>query len=305
MKKQMLSTAILVLPLMTTLAATDGDDLKTKIDSVSYAMGAAQSNGLRNYAVQQLGVDSAYFADFVRGIREGVSATKTPKEKAYAAGQQIAGDVLEKILPNVNTQIFKAPDETHTLNKALLIEGFITAVESDSLRIPGGIPALAQYLDVNVPLIQASYMEEKYGQNKLDGEKFLAANKKKKGIQTTASGLQYQILTAGTGEKPKETDKVKVHYRGTLIDGTEFDSSYKRDEPTSFAANRVIKGWTEALTLMPVGSKWTLYIPQELAYGDRETGTIPPFSTLIFEVELLEIESTPPPATSGGIELLN
>ena len=105
----------------------------------------------------------------------------------------------------------------------------------------------------------------------------------------TESGLCYKVITEGKGAVPTNTDRVKVHYRGTLIDGTEFDSSYKRNEPTTFGANQVISGWTEALTMMPVGSKWVLYIPQELAYGNRDMGQIKPFSTLIFEVELLEI----------------
>ena len=120
-------------------------------------------------------------------------------------------------------------------------------------------------------------------------EKFLAANAKKEGVQVSASGLQYKVITKGTGEIPTASQKVKVNYRGTLIDGTEFDSSYKRKQPSTFACNQVIKGWTEALTMMPVGSKWMIYIPQELAYGDRESGKIPPFSALVFEVELLEI----------------
>ena len=105
------------------------------------------------------------------------------------------------------------------------------------------------------------------------------------------SGLQYKVLQQGTGAVAKATDKVKVHYEGRLIDGTVFDSSYKRGEPTSFAPNQVIKGWTEALTMMPVGSKWQLYIPQELGYGARGAGKIPPFSTLIFDVEVLAIEN--------------
>ena len=110
-------------------------------------------------------------------------------------------------------------------------------------------------------------------------------------MQKTASGLLYKVIKEGKGEKPVENDKVTVSYKGTLIDGTEFDSSYKRNEPSTFRANQVIKGWTEALTMMPVGSKWELYIPQELAYGARESGgQIKPFSTLIFEVELVGIE---------------
>ncbi len=121
--------------------------------------------------------------------------------------------------------------------------------------------------------------------------KFLAANKLKEGVQTTASGLQYKVLTMGEGAKPAATDTVEVHYRGTLLDGTEFDSSYARNEPISFALNRVIAGWTEGVQLMPIGSKFVFYIAPDLAYGEAGGGPIPPNSTLVFEVELLDIES--------------
>jgi FKBP-type peptidyl-prolyl cis-trans isomerase FklB len=127
--------------------------------------------------------------------------------------------------------------------------------------------------------------------NSKEGADFLAANKKKAGITTTASGLQYKVITAGKGPKPAATSIVKAHYRGTLLDGTEFDSSYKRNEPAEFEVSQLIKGWTEALQLMPVGSKWQLFIPSDLAYGERGAGgTIPPNSALIFELELLSIQ---------------
>ena len=135
-------------------------------------------------------------------------------------------------------------------------------------------------------------LEEKMNAASIEqGVQFLEENKKRPNVVTLPSGLQYKIITKGTGAIPADTSKVKVNYKGTLIDGTEFDSSYKRNEPATFRANQVIKGWTEALTMMPVGSKWELYIPQELGYGGRETGgQIKPFSTLIFEVELVGIE---------------
>lgn len=125
-----------------------------------------------------------------------------------------------------------------------------------------------------------------------EGEAFLATNKAKKGVKTTESGLQYEVLTAGKGASPKETDKVKVHYHGTLTDGTVFDSSVERKEPAGFGVNQVIPGWTEALQKMKVGDKWRLVIPPDLAYGKRGTpdGAIPPNAVLVFEVELLEIE---------------
>ena len=128
--------------------------------------------------------------------------------------------------------------------------------------------------------------------NKKEGETFLAENKKKDGVKTTASGLQYKIIKAGNGAKPKATDTVTVNYRGTLIDGKEFDSSYKRGEPASFPLNGIVPGWTEALQLMPVGSKWQLFLPSGLAYGEHGSGReIGPNATLVFEVELVSINN--------------
>jgi FKBP-type peptidyl-prolyl cis-trans isomerase FklB len=133
-------------------------------------------------------------------------------------------------------------------------------------------------------------MSEQGEKSRKAGEAFLAENKKNKDVKVTASGLQYQVLKEGTGPLPKETDQVKVHYHGTLIDGTVFDSSVERGEPITFGLNQVIKGWVEALQLMKVGSKWKLFIPSQLAYGESPQGKIPPHATLVFEVELLGIE---------------
>ena len=132
-------------------------------------------------------------------------------------------------------------------------------------------------------------MEGKYGANRSAGEEFLKNNKKQKDVVVTSSGLQYKVITKGDGPIPEKSQKVKVHYEGRLLDGTVFDSSYKRGQPATFGVTQVIPGWIEALTMMPVGSKWELYIPQELAYGSRDQKSIPPFSCLIFTVELLEI----------------
>ena len=143
---------------------------------------------------------------------------------------------------------------------------------------------------------QAAARKEAGEKNATEGKKFLDQNKTKEGVKTTASGLQYKVLKEGTGTPPKATDTVKVNYRGTTIDGKEFDSSYKRGEPATFPVNRVIKGWTEGLQLMKPGSKYQLFVPADLAYGERGAGAdIGPNSTLVFDVELLEV--VPPGAT--------
>jgi FKBP-type peptidyl-prolyl cis-trans isomerase FklB len=141
------------------------------------------------------------------------------------------------------------------------------------------------------------------GKNQAEARKFLAENAKRKGIVTTASGLQYRVLAAGSGASPRPTDEVTVNYRGTLIDGTEFDSSYKRGEPATFTVGKLIPGWNEALVLMKPGAKWQLFIPPELAYGDNVTGPIPPGSVLKFDVELLSVRpaSAPPVGAAPGI----
>jgi FKBP-type peptidyl-prolyl cis-trans isomerase FklB len=140
---------------------------------------------------------------------------------------------------------------------------------------------------------QMEVQSKKAAENKTAGEAFLEENKTKEGVKTLASGLQYKVITPGTGDSPDLNDKVKCHYRGSLLNGTEFDSSYQRNEPAVFPVNGVIKGWTEALQLMKEGAKWMLYVPADLAYGDQGAGNvIEPGSTLIFEVELLEIQDT-------------
>lgn len=142
-------------------------------------------------------------------------------------------------------------------------------------------------------IIQKFFEEKEMAKHQVTidaGKKFLSDNAVKEGIQTTESGLQYKVLEEGSGEKPAATDRVTVHYEGRLIDGTVFDSSYERGEPATFGLNQVIPGWTEALQLMKEGGKWEIYLPQELAYGARQAGQIPPYSTLIFKVELIKIE---------------
>ena len=261
-------------------------NLKTDIDSLSYSIGMAQTQGLKGYLTGRLDVDTTYMAEFIKGLNEGANKT-SKKDIAYMAGLQIGQQISNQMMKGINQELF-AGDSTKTISKDNFMAGFIAGTLEK-----GGVmtmEAAQEYTRTAMETIKAKAMEEKYADNKAAGEKFLAENKTKEGVKTTESGLQYKVITEGKGEIPADTCKVNVNYKGTLIDGTEFDSSYKRNEPATFRANQVIKGWTEALTMMPVGSKWELYIPQELAYGSRESGQIKPFSTLIFEVELVGIE---------------
>ena len=170
------------------------------------------------------------------------------------------------------------------ISEDLFNKGFIASLKKDNSIYVDSV-ARKLFMDRSEAIKkaqQAEYLEQ--------NQAWLKENATKEGVKTTASGLQYKVITQGTGAIPKSTDKVVVKYEGKMIDGTVFDSSYKRNPQTSsFRCDQVIKGWTEALTLMPVGSKWQLYIPQELAYGSRDAGQIKPFSALIFDVEILEI----------------
>ena len=260
-------------------------NLKTDVDSLSYAIGMARTEGLDQYLAQQ-GIDSTQMTDFLKGFNEGASKIDK-KDVAYMAGLQIGQMVSKQWVEGFNQQIFGG-DSTQTISRENLLAGFVAGVVGKGIMTK---EEAQTFMQTQMDAVKAKAMEKKYADNKAAGEKFLAENKTKEGVVTTPSGLQYKIITKGTGAIPADSSKVKVNYKGTLIDGTEFDSSYKRNEPATFRANQVIKGWTEALTMMPVGSKWELYIPQDLAYGARETGgQIKPFSTLIFEVELVGIE---------------
>ena len=260
-------------------------NLKNEVDTLSYMMGVNNTQGLNDFLVGRMGVDLNDMDAFIEGFIEASTKT-TKKDKAYMAGLQIGQQVSVDMFDGINQQIF-GNDSVQSLSKADFLAGFIAAVKGNAAF---SLDSARVYVEKHADAIKAKALESRYGENKAAGEAFLAENAKKEGVVTTESGLQYKVIKAGKGEVPTATSTVKVNYKGTLIDGTEFDSSYKRNEPTTFRANQVIKGWTEALTMMPVGSKWELYIPQELAYGARETGgSIKPFSALIFEVELLEV----------------
>lgn len=258
--------------------------LNNSSDSVSYAGGMAITNGLLPY-LQQQGVDTAYMADFIQGFKEMLKSGNDPKKAAYVMGMDIAKQLSMTILPNITKEFTDTPD---SIVKEKLILGFSAALESDSTLFTQ--KDAEEYFRTKQQLNKEAKQEKLYGANREAGRKFLEENAKKDSVVTLPSGLQYQVLVKGEGEVPQATDRVKVNYEGRLIDGTVFDASARHGgEPAEFTPQQVIAGWTEALTMMPVGSKWRLFIPSDLAYGDRDQGQIKPYSTLIFDVELVEI----------------
>ena len=263
-------------------------NLKSDVDTVSYAIGMAQTQGLKEYLVGRLGVDTAYMDDFIKGLNEGANAGDDKKKAAYYAGIQIGQQISNQMVKGINHELF-GEDSTKTISLKNFMAGFIAGTVGKGGLMT--VDSAAQVAQDMMRAIKAKNLEKEFGGNKAEGEKFLAENGKKEGVKLLPSGVQYKVIKEGTGALPKDTSMVKVHYEGKTIDGKVFDSSYKRNEPADFRANQVIKGWTDALVHMPAGSIWEVYIPQELAYGERQQGTdIKPFSTLIFKIELLEVD---------------
>lgn len=275
------------------------DDLDTELDTLAYALGMSQSEGLVSYLGTSMNVDTTKLFEFSVGLLQGTGITDKrlndeedgaalteEEDKAVESGIDIGRQIKNAMMPQIKEHIFG-----NESNESLPIEIFVAGFIQGYWHL-GSVMDLSEAKETAERLIN-KYQQEKtaseYRDNKEAGEKFLEENKKKAGVYTTESGLQYKILRQGTGRIPTAEQTVKVDYEGRLIDGTVFDSSIERGEPAVFGLQQVIAGWTEALSMMPVGSEWEIYIPQELGYGSRETGQIKPFSTLIFKVKLLDI----------------
>lgn len=230
----------------------------------SYALGVAQGESLKQYLVSQLGVDSAYVPEAIRAMTTNISPEERKKAEAFAAGLRIA-EINKRNLPMISQAEFERGLTQSALGTAT------TLTRDSAMQIVEG---------------QFQYQAARYKQANAN---YLIANAKRKGVTTLPSGLQYEVLTKGNGPVATDTTQVEVHYEGSLIDGTVFDSSYKRGKAATFRPDQVIKGWKEALTLMPQGSVWKLYIPASLGYGERGTQSIPGNSTLVFTVEVIKV----------------
>ena len=292
MKKFSILLALIIAIVMGSSCSTPAPkaNLKNEVDSLSYAIGRSQTQDLKQILVMQMGVDSAYINEFVKGFIEGANADKNNKKQtAYLTGVQVGQQIGTRMFEGVSREFMMLydNDSTKQASKDNLVAGFLAGLNDKDSKMT--VEEAQQYAQTTMDNIKNVKIEKEFGGNKDAGIAFLEENKAKAGVVTLPSGLQYKIIKAGKGAIPAATDKVKVHYRGSFIDGTEFETSYTRKDPAEFGVTQVIKGWTEALQLMPVGSKWELYIPQELAYGSNDQGKIKPFSTLIFELELIDI----------------
>ena len=248
-------------------------ELKSKVDSLNKA-------------------NAPKLDQFLKGVKEAIDAGK--EKTPYIQGLTIGNQIADQMLPQFTSIIFAA-DTTKKVNKDQLISGMFGFLRNQELAISTAeagdfVQNKMEKAQEESQMKQESDLKAEHQPELEAAEKFLAENAEREDVVVLPSGLQYEVIKKGTGEIPTENDQVKVHYHGTLIDGTVFDSSIERNEPAVFGVNQVIPGWTEALKLMPVGSKWKVYVPYDLAYGAEDRGTIKPFSTLIFDVELLAIE---------------
>ena len=290
MKKFSIIAALVVAAIVSSCGnGTPKADLKEELDTLSYAAGMTQSQGLKNYLAVQMGVDTTYMDEFIKGLNESAKAGDDPKSKAYYAGVQIGHQISSQIVRSINYQLFGPEDSVNTVSVDNFLAGFVAGVTEK-----GGLMTVHEADSTAMAKFQSfrqKQMEKEYGEWKTKNEEYMASVAKKEGVQALSDGIFYEVEVAGKGEVPTADSKVKVNYEGKIIDGTVFDSSYKRNEPAVFPVGGVIPGWAKALQAMPVGSKWTLYIPQEQAYGAANTGgMIKPYSALIFTFELLGIE---------------
>ncbi len=263
-------------------------DMKNDVDTMSYAVGLAQSQYIRQAIQQGQVIDSTYMKEFVKGIKEGAKAgaDDNKAKAAYIIGLQIGQQLSNQMVKGIEKEVFVG-DSTQHISMKNLLSGFITGVSGKKGVME---PEVAMhYAQTKMEAIKAATLSKTYGDNKAAGEKFLAENKKKPGVVTLPSGLQYKVIKEGNGAIPTDTTLVTVQYEGRTIDGKVFESSYDKKAPITVRPKQFIPGWTEALTHMPAGSTWEVYIPQDLAYKERQAGEIKPFSTLIFKIELVKI----------------
>ncbi len=288
MKKLSIAFAAVAVAILASCGnGTPKANLKDNIDTLSYAIGMAQSTGLRGYLVQRMGVDTAYIDEFIKGLNDGANAGDDKKKTAYYAGLQIGQQVSQQMIKGINYELFDS-DSTKTISLKNFMAGFISGTtEEGGLMTQEDAQQVAQQ---KMTEVKRAHMEEMYGEWKKENEDFMTKIATAEGVKQLSEGVYYEVIEEGTGEIPNDSDRVEVDYEGKMINDSIFDSTYKRGESMKVRCSQVIPGWSEALTHMPVGSKWKVYISADKGYGERVAGDIKPFSTLIFTMELKGIE---------------
>lgn len=299
MKKTLLLALVILTGAFTATAAGGGKKdkkqktnekpvaLVTASDSVSYAAGYTVTDGLDRYLSQQYQVDEAEMPQFIAYFKQFLGQRRSYDYQAMKAAMNVLDMIEGRMLPSISGDLAHTPD---SIQQDLFLRGFIDAISKDKTLFNDSTARklFEERTEVHKAEREAAKKAEEEAY-RLENEAWLTENAKKEGVITLPSGLQYKVLVQGNGKVAGPDDDVTVKYEGKMIDGTIFDSSYQRTPDTNeFKPTQVIKGWTEALTMMPAGSVWELYIPQNLAYGGRAAGSIKPYSTLIFKVEVVK-----------------
>lgn len=262
---------------------------ETELDTLSYELGVANSQGVKEYIANQLGVDTAYMDEFYKGFAAAAQAGDDKKLAAYYAGVQIGQQVGTQVYSAANSELFGS-DSTKTINLTQLVAGFIEGAKGEP-KIK--LDVIKNELTKRVDAYKDQNLSKTYGDNKKKSEAFIAKKAKEAGVQALPGGTLYKVITEGNGPVPSASSKVQVIYEGKTIDGNVFDSSEKNNEgkPTEVMLSQVVPGWQQALLKMPEGSEWELYIPYNQAYGNRDMGAIKPYSALIFKIKLVNANS--------------
>ncbi len=293
--------AVLAIVLATTFSCkkSGNANLKTDVDTISYAIGLINGGQLQMFLEQQ-GMDSTCVSDFMKGFKEGANNIGDKKKQAYYMGLMQGMQMTE----GLNKEIFGGDDGDEKISVPKFMAGLKAGLKKDtSVFKPEVIQAR---LEGMVNTAHKKAMDKKYKEEKEKGAKFLAEKAKDPKVKKLANGVLYKVIKEGNGPVPNDStaNKVKINYEGKLIDGTKFDSSYDRKEPAEMLISQVVPGFSEALKHMPVGSIWEVYIPADQGYGEREAGQIKPFSTLIFKIELLEILKNDAPKNGAPMQVM-
>lgn len=276
---------------MSTIGAGGNANLANDEDTICYVIGNLNGKQMKGniFSKEGMNIDSAYINEFLKGVMEGANSSASAKEQAYLAGVSMGFEMKQYLDKGIKSELYGREDSTHTLKTNDFLAGLVAGITGKESRVQGEDYILQAMIREKMSKIYQETMAQQNAGYKKENEDFLAKIAKKSGVKELGDGVYYEVVEEGNGEIPTADQQVKVHYEGKTIDGNIFDSSIQRGEPIELMPTQVIPGWTKALTSMPVGSKWIVYIPYAQGYGEDGYGPIKGFSTLIFTIELINI----------------